>query len=451
LWGKSTRYHQVAARFNLRQIYRKIIDQAGNGYEVIPDSIVASDFRIRYQFLHGGDASYVGIGKGYRDYLWDTGVLTGREKGHGGKIPLGLDYILEEQEPAFIGTQTVTMTTPNDMAEAYAYFKDQGLTNQQMTLLGWSKDGFVGRAPFRFRINHKNDLKDFIATAGEDGNDVYIDNNYFVATNLSRRVSYREDVTRDLSRLKMTETVNDDNSKIREIYFLSPDASLEKARDDLADYESLGVSGVALGSMGDTLFSYYDDGIRSRSASIATYREIAALYDGLALGQPFSYLWDHLDNYTDMPITNTQFDYYTDLIPLVPIVLKGAVSYYTPYLNFNALGIDRLLSMIDFGVNPSYVLTKKPSSDLRYTEARGFYTTTFDDFDEEIVATYDYLNEALAPVIGASIEARTMLATGFSKVTYSNGVAIYVNYSNGTKTDGANEVPARSYLVVEGA
>jgi len=448
LWGRSTRYHRVASRFNIRQIYRKVIDQAGNGYEVVPDSVVESDFRISYKFLNGEDASYVGIGRGYRDYLINNNILSVREKGREGKIPLGLDYILSEQEPAFIGTQTVTMTTPSDIAEAYTYFKDQGLTNQQITLLGWSKDGFVSRAPYQFRINGKNQLKSFIESARTDENDVYIDNNYFVSTNLSRRVSYRNDVARDLSRLKMVENVQEQNSKVREIYYINPTASLEKARRDVADYESLGVLGVALGSIGDTLFSYYDNGIKSRTSSIETYREVTQLYDGLALAQPFSYLWEHVDNYTDLAITNSQFDYYTDLIPLVPIVLKGSMSYYTPYLNFNALGIDRLLTMIDFGVNPSYVLTKKPSSDLRYTEARGFYTTTLADFDQQIVETYEYLNEALAPVIDAYIETRTMLETGFSKVTYSNGVVIYVNYSSGAKADGAINVPAHSYRVV---
>jgi len=448
LWGKSSRYHRVSTRFNLRQIYKKIIDKAGNGYEVIDEALPNTDFRVRYQFLNGEDASYVGIGKGYRDYLIDTNVLTEREKGHDNKIPLGLDYILSEQEPAFIGTKTVTMTTPDDMAEYYNYFKDEGLTNQQMTLLGWSKDGFVNRAPYRFQIQYKNDLENFITDVRDDGNDIYIDNNYFVSTNLSKRVSYRDDVARDLSRLKMALPVQDDNSKVREVYFINPEVSLDKAQNDIEDYESLGVSGVALGSMGDTLFSYYDGGIRSRTDAIATYREVAALYDGLALGQPFSYLWDHLDNYTDLPITNTQFDYYTDLIPLIPIILKGSLSYYTPYLNFNALGIDRLLTMVDFGTNPSYVLTKQPSSDLRYTEARGFYTTTFADFDEEIIEVYDYLNAALSSVIGAYIESRTMVETGFSKVTYSNDIVIYVNYSSSQKADGAITVPAQSYRVV---
>ncbi len=448
LWGKSTHYQRVSNRFNLRQIYEKIIDQAGNGYEVIPDEMINSSFQIRYSFLEGDDASYVGIGKGYRDYLQATGVLSARERSGNGNIPIEIDYILSEQEPSFIGTSTVTMTTPDQMGEAYDYFMDHGLTNQQMTLLGWSKDGFINRAPFRFRVNQKQALKSLISRVQEDGNAVLIDNNYFVSTDLSHRINYGRDVVKDLSKLKMTEDIQDDTTKVKEVFFLHPEASLSKSQDDLSDYESLGVNGIALGSVGDTLFSYFDDGIHSRSEAIATYQTITAQYDTLALAQPFAYLLGNVDSYTDLPITNTQFDYYSDLIPLLPIVLKGSISYYTPYLNFNALGIDRLLSMIDFGVNPSYVLTQKPSSDLRYTESRGFYTTTFADFDEEIVETYQYLNTALSEVVGAYITNREMVDTGFSKVTYSNDVVIYVNYSSSVKSDGGTLVPSHSYRVV---
>jgi len=448
LWGKSTHYQRVSNRFNLRQIYKKIIDQAGNGYEVVPEAMISSDFQVRFSFLDGADASYVGIGKGYRDYLQSLNVLTPRERVNGNAIPIELDYILSEQEPAFIGTSTITMTTPDQMGEDYDYFIENGLANQQMTVLGWSKDGFVNRAPFRYRINHKADLKQLIERVQADGNDVFIDNNYFVSTNLSKRVSYGRDVVKDLSKLKMAIDVQDNTSKVKQVYFLHPEASMQKAESDLSDYESLGVGGIALGSVGDTLFSYYDERIHSRTETIATYQAITGLYDKLALGAPYAYLWGNVDSYTDLPITNTQFDYYSDLIPLIPIVLKGSISYYTPYLNFNALGIDRLLSMVDFGVNPSYVLTQRASSDMRYTEAASFYTTTFADFDEEIVDTYHYLNDALSTVSGAYITDREMVDTGFSKVTYSNGVIIYVNYSSSAKIDGTVNVPAHEYRVV---
>ncbi|MFA5471985.1 MAG: DUF5696 domain-containing protein, partial [Acholeplasmataceae bacterium] len=116
--------------------------------------------------------------------------------------------------------------------------------------------------------------------------------------------------------------------------------------------------------------------------------------------------------------------------------------------NFNAMGEDRLLTMVDFAMNPSYILTEENTYKMRYTNASMYYTTTRSDYEEEIVETYEYLNEALSNVIGAYISNREVLETGFVKVTYSNGVMIYVNYNYEQITLDGQTVDARDYKVV---
>jgi len=447
-WSKNTHYQRISSRFNLRQIFRNIINQAGDGYDAVSDDIIETNYQVRYSFLSGEESSYVGLAKDYRNYLIDQAVLTAREKNKDGAIPISLSYILTEREPAFIGTAKVTMTTPKQVEDAYLNFDAEGLSNQQITMLGWSKDGFVNRAPYQFNVSQRNDFTEFARRVVRDENSIYINNNYVYSSDLSSRVSFNRDVARNLSKLKITTGSDDLSNNDREYYHLYPSSSLRMATDDIADMNALDVSGMALDSLGDTLFSCYDNSVYSRTVSIGKYQQIAGLYDSLTLANPSSYLFSYIDGYMDLPITNSQFDYYTDLVPLIPIILKGSLSYYTPYLNFNALGIDRLLSMVDFAINPSYVLTQQPSTDMRFTEANGYYTTTLSDFNTEIIETYNYLNEALSTVLDASIVNREMLATGFSKVTYSNGVTIYVNYSSSALTAGTVTVSAHDYKVV---
>ena len=141
--------------------------------------------------------------------------------------------------------------------------------------------------------------------------------------------------------------------------------------------------------------------------------------------------------------------FFSDLVPLIPIILKGSMSYYTPYLNFNALAEDRYLTMVDFGVNPSYILTSEQTYEMRYTPASTYYTTTLSDYDLEIIETYQNVNNAVKYVTGAYVENREVLSTGFVLVSYSNGVKIYVNYNYTAQNDGLVAVPARSYKVVE--
>ncbi|MCF7932843.1 MAG: hypothetical protein K9K93_06715, partial [Acholeplasmataceae bacterium] len=257
------------------------------------------------------------------------------------------------------------------------------------------------------------------------------------------------DVARNLSRLKMSYTRRDLNGNTMDIYYLIPESSYRMAKDDQSFFEDLGITGLQSGNLGQTLFSTYDDGIiYERSQGISVYEDILSLYDGWLLQRPNSLVYQHLNGYLDMPITNSQFDYYTDLIPLIPIILKGSLSYYTPYLNFNALGDDRLLMMVDFGINPSYVLTEEPTYEMRYTNASMFFTTEASLYQESIIGTYNWLNTALSPVINAKIEAREILQIGLSKVTYDNGVVIYVNYTQNDLIRDGITIEARGYEVI---
>lgn len=447
LWGSSSRYHRSSIRYSVRQLYKNIINRAGDGFDSILDEVTDTDYRARYTLLSGEDASYVGMAKHYRDYLIDENILTDREQANT-DIPIQLSYIMSDQEPSFIGTTRVNMTSAEDVKNAYDVFKEAGLTNQVITLMGWSRDGFINREPYRTRVFDKGDLEDMIDSIIDDGNSVYLDNDYVNSSEDAHRISYTRDVARALNKLKMVIRNRNLNGQVTEIYLLYPERSLSFARQDQSFYQDLGVSGVSMTTLGSIIFSYYDDGFFDRTDSIETYKELASLFDSLMLSQPNSYLLHETDGYLDLPITNAQYDYYTDLVPLLPIVLKGSISYYTPFMNFNALGDDRLLTMVDFGINPSYVLTEEDTYKMRYTPAADFYTTTRSNYQDEVIENYHYINDALKHVIGATIEQREVIETGLVKVTYSNGVIIFINYNYTTRflTDGV--VSARSYKVV---
>jgi hypothetical protein len=447
-WGSGTRYHRVTSRFGVRTIFRNIINKAGDGSDAIREEITQSNFKIAYHFLSNQEANYVGIGSGYREYLINTGVLGANEKNKDGNIPLHLSYIMSDREPSFFGTSKLVMTSPQDVLRSYQSFKEKGITNQQTSLYGWSNDGFVMRAPYRVRISQSNDFNEMTQTITGDGNTIYLHNAYVASSELSRRINYNRDVARNISRLKMSYTRRMLNGRLLEMYYIQPERSLTLAQSDVSSINGYAVSGLYMDDMGSTLFSHYDGGIYERDHAIAIYQEIAGLYDSTILSMPNDYLYAYIDGYMDMPITNSQYDYYTDLVPLIPIILKGSISYFTPYLNFNALAEERLLTMVDFAINPSYVLTEKPTYEMRYTMANRYFTTERAKYEDEIVAVYHYLNEALSEVADAYIINRQVLETGLVLVTYSNGVSIYINYNYQQRIHAGNIIAPRHYKVV---
>ncbi|MCR3906431.1 MAG: DUF5696 domain-containing protein [Tenericutes bacterium] len=447
-WGDNTRYHRIGTRYNVRHIYRYIINKAGEGNETISDEMTTQDLRLSYQFLSDDEASYVGIAKGYRDHLIAEGVLTQREKVVEGNIPIQLDYLMSDHEPSFIGSTRVTMTTASQVLNAYEYFKSEGIHNQQLTLMGWSRDGFINRNPYRTNSWDKRGIENLSEHVIEDGNTIYLTNDYIVSSELSRRVIYNRDVARSLDRLKIVRNRRNLNGQVTEVYHLYPEQSLSMAKSDINFFNDLGVSGLSMHQLGSTLFSYYDQGNYGRSYGLEYYQEIASLYDQLVLSNSNVYMYQYIDGYSNMAITNSQYDYYTDLVPLIPIILKGSISYYTPNLNFNALAEDRFLTMVDFAINPSYMLTHENTYEMRYTASNIFYTTTLSDYEEEIVTAYHYVNDALKYVTDAYVIDREVIETGLVKVSYSNQVSIYVNYNYTSRNVDALTIAARSYEVI---
>jgi hypothetical protein len=200
--------------------------------------------------------------------------------------------------------------------------------------------------------------------------------------------------------------------------------------------------------LGRTLYSYFNQSFYNRSQTRTIFESMAASLPATAMHRPSAYMFPHLDHYLDVPITNSQRDIYTDLVPLIPLVLKGYIPLFTPYLNFNALGRERLLQMIDFGVNPSYLISEQISALLRFTYSNRFYTTAYTDFAEEMVLVYDFLSSAYEATQGAGVTARDILETGVSRIEYDNGVKIYVNYRNQDITIDGVSIPRMDFQVV---
>lgn len=444
-WGRSTRYHRITNRYNVRRIFRNIINRAGDGQDVLPDEMVMQPYHGVYQLLKHEQANYVGIARSYQSNLEARQLLNAHEPS---QTPMQVAMLIHEQEPTFFGTSRLTMTSMDDVQNIRAQMTEDGIEEQVIVLKGWSGDGLAYRQPYYFNLPNRQGLMDVIEDVNADGQHLYLDQDYLVSSELSSRVQFNRDIARNYSKLKMSYRLNRlDNQPIDE-YYLYPSIAAQKLANDLNAIEELGATGFAFPFLGNTLYSYYDDERVNRSETLSTVTSMAASLSASAMDRPSAYMFPYLNHYLNMPITNSQLDLFTDLVPLVPYVLKGYIPTFTPYLNFNALGKERLLQMVDFAVNPSYLLTEKPSSELRYTYSNKYFTTAFEDFREDIQDVYAYVSTALNPTLGAKVAHRTMIQTGVSRVEYDNGVTLYVNYRSAPLTVDGVTISALDYEVV---
>jgi len=450
-WGTSGRYFRISQRFVVRNIYQTIIDRAGNGYSSLLDETLNSNYNVTYTFLKGDAASYIGISKDYQNKLVSQGVLkANNEIDNNDNIPINLEFILSERENAIIGTKKLTMTSTNELLNIYNNLKGEGLTNQVISVMGYSSSGNYQKTPYKMNFVESNKkIKALTSSINEDNNQIYLVNDYTYGSSNSNRINYNRDVARTISRTRMSNRTFNLNDSFVDIYRLYPNRSLGYAKSDVNKVYDLGFNGLSLDRDTSEIYSYYQSGnYYSRTDSLEYYDQMYKLYDQSLMKNPNLYALKYASAYLEMPITNTQYDYYSDLVPLIPLILKGYLSYFTPNLNFNALGIDRILMMVDFGLNPSYILTEKETYEMRFTESNVYYSTTYSNYHNEIVETYHYLNDALKYVINETIVNREVLKVGVVKVTYSNGVNIIINYTNQNYNDSGLIVSPKSYEVI---
>ena len=101
--------------------------------------------------------------------------------------------------------------------------------------------------------------------------------------------------------------------------------------------------------------------------------------------------------------------------------------------------------MIEYGASPRYVFTKESASEMKYTALNKFYATKYDNWCDEAVSVYNKVNDILKYVSGETIVKHEIRDSGVRAVTYSNGVVVYVNYTDYDAVEDGITIPAHGY------
>ena len=118
---------------------------------------------------------------------------------------------------------------------------------------------------------------------------------------------------------------------------------------------------------------------------------------------------------------------------------------YSDYVNFEANKQEFFLQMIEAGVYPSFFVTQEDSSDLILTNSASLYSTAYSTYKNMIIDYDKQFREFSMLVDGANMISHERTDNGITKVTYSNGVTVYINYTDSAQTVDGITVDAMSY------
>ena len=447
--GVSVDYNRAYAKFTLRKTYTQPTsnNSTAGSLHIFESERSHSDLKVRYIFLSGGSADYSGMANAYREYLVTNGLLTASDTSYKTRV----DFLGTERESWVLGTTPVVMTTADDVREIYDDLESEAVTDILSIYKGWQKGGLydlpISAYSVESKIGGKAKLTDLINDSKEKGIDLYLYNDALLINPDEKNATFN--VVKKINKRRFELTTYMDVYK--NLLYLIPSRSDELLGRFIKSYTKKGVDNLALAGVTNTLFSYNYSGNNysrydTQSSYAATLSEVSK-NTNLIMEQPFAYLWADTNAFLDMPLYTSAFIFEDESVPFLSMVLKGSMPVYAEYVNFEANKQEFFLKMVESGSYPSFYITKESSSELIYTNSSDIYSSEYSSYRSTIAEYDEKLGELNEKLSGATIEKHEILGDGVTRVTYSNGVKVYINYgSKETEVDGLT-IGSMSYEV----
>ncbi|MFA7075769.1 MAG: DUF5696 domain-containing protein [Candidatus Izemoplasmatales bacterium] len=440
----SYRFNTTFAKFIVRErLTVQTSSNSNDSFTMIGKDPYPSNFTVDYYFLNNEEASYSGMAKKYREILEIDNISNGYKT--------NITLIGQDFKNGLFGKDYVEMTTYEDVMNIVKDLNETSNKSLELIYQAWNKGGLYGNTPFSPKISSNlgssSDFEEMNQYLNDLGINIFYLNNPIISytQGLGKKVISKPT-------LSVFATNEARTSLYRTTYYLSPDNVSDSILKYDDNYQKLGINALALQSVGDSLFTYRyssKDYYRDQMISILQ-NELNELNSyNLALYQPNSYLWKYLDNYLNTPVESNKYAYVTDSIPFIQLVLVGSVNLSSNYINY--VSDYDLLSqrLVEYGVNPAFLLTQESTHNLRFTNSEFVYTSEYSLWKDTILEVDEHVSEALSLVNGLKMINHRYVDNGVSETTYENGIIIYVNYnSEDIVVNSVLTIPSNGYKVV---
>jgi len=444
--GKAIPYNHTWVTF----IYRRQGEFSLTGGQpawLYEPNLAGGDRQVRYYFLTGEEANYVGMATRYRDFLV-------RERG-AGRIPddaplMGLDFFMGVERRTWFLGELIAMTTFADVQEILADLHAAGVSRVDVTLDAWNQGAIEERYPQRLPVEERlGGEAGLHALAGDvhvRQQRLFLTDWYDVALPRGRGVFGFSDAVRGVDGLPVGGGG---------FYFLNPQVSMRKfAVHDIPQMVELGGDGLRLDGLAYLAVPDTNDRYPlSRESYAASWMQLADLtreeFGVVAMTGGNTYAVSHADRLDWVPMDSTHYDLFDGTIPFYQIAVHGLVSYSGQPYNLHNDGQRTFLQQIEYGAIPHFVLTKENSAQLYRTFANQIWSTRYDFWRDEVIRQYQTM-EKLAPLLSQFIVGHARLAKDVYQTTYEDGTRVVVNYGGQPYVLGSVTVPALDFVVLQG-
>lgn len=469
--GKLNGYNYVYPIFLLRGSEKlAMFGTTGQGSDlpVVENEIYQLDIKVRYSFMKKEDASYAGMANYLRDDLLSKGILSKKKEEE--SIPFYVDIIGGvKQTEHFLGVpyhelyKATTFREAGIIAESlYA----MGITNLRMNYEGWFNGGFYHDVPNKItgvnKLGGKKELEKLSDKIEENGGKLFVDVAFQKVSYISKRYRYQVESSkyygggftaifgqvnpvtlRNLSALGYRETMYN---------LISPKFITRYVDKFVKGIEGYDVTGITLRDLGDTLHS---DKKRTNviNREEAKYvikdqlRKVDATGKEVIVNGGNFYSLAYIDEIMNMSIGHNAYYLVDEEIPFYQMIVHGTINYTGATINLsdNYDKTDLILRLLEYGASPHFTFTYEDSNNFKYSGLNRFYATKYDNWLEDAKEIYQEVNDVLHLVNGHYVINHEIISSGVKKVTYDNGIILYINTNKREVKIDDEIIDGRSY------
>lgn len=418
-----------------------------------------------YYPLLGDDSDYIGMAKRYRQYLVD---ICGVEPRASADVTFNLETLgaitKSVSKFGFIVDAIQQVTTFDQTGQMLTELKESGVDNIDLRMTGWMDGGiestFVTNAKPESELGGKKDLKNLISTANELNTDIYFD--------VDIVKTYSGKFTWPLRKIAVRNILNEyaeqgffrldtggkkDESGLH--YLVNPKYYTTQIEKFTSDFKSYNQTNISLGTLGNTLYSDFNNGKnftdRQKSEELVKQALAAATesYNSVTVETGNAYTFPYADKIVSMPMYASGYEGATADIPFSQIALHGLIEYTESAHNLADDPTVQFLRMLETGSMPYYLLTWSESTIFLDTDFNYIYSSNFYTWNETAIKDYKTLASIFNGYCDKEITDHCIINENVRYTTYDDSLTVVVNYGETDYDFGGATVKAGGFIVIK--
>ncbi len=462
----STGYCTAAPKFTYRQVDTSHLMEGSSREKVVsivPKTPTDSDFSVRYMFLQGEKADYVGMAECYRGYLTEKYNLVNKSSQG---ISLDISFTATaETDKSFLGIPykgLTAFTTLSDIENVFKTFNKEGIENVSLSLSGAFSGGTYGEIPNKLKLCSKvGAIELYEKLNGEMQNKmgrISLLTNFQRIYNMGNGISKTYGAAREVSGAisKQYEYYPENFGKNEErVWYLSNAAALEKITKSFAKSAkkynvSLGLSDMASELYGDYRLNSVSDRAAMLEAQNAAFKRLYEAVGDIYFQNANIYALEWAYMISDVPTRSSQYDLFTEDVPFYQTVIHGIADYSVSPINLDGDSNKAFLKALEYGSAMRYDLICRNGDEINKSSANGLFSSNADVWLEKIIQVEKEVSDFYRRNAGCTITGHSQTEEGIYRTDYSNGSKSIVNYNSFAVEVYGFTVEAESYLLIPG-